>query len=439
MKPIVLAFSGGLDTSFCLAYLQEKLGCEIVTVTVDTGGFDSATRQDIENRARTLGCARHITFDAVDQVYRDHIRYLIQGNVRRGGTYPLCVGAERVVQAKVIAAVAKEVGAASVAHGSTGAGNDQIRFDVALRVLCPDLEIITPIRDEGWARDESAAYLADKGLKISSETKDYSINEGLWGATIGGRETHDSWEVPPDSAYVWTTPPEAAPKQGVTLTIAFEDGLPVALDDTPVASGVELVRKLNRIGGEHGVGRGIHLGDTIMGIKGRIAFEAPAAAILIEAHRELEKLVLTRWQAHLKEQVASTYGMLLHEAQYFDPVMRDIEAFIGSSQKNVCGVVKVHLCQGRVAVLGVRSPFSIMHASAGMYGEKNTLWSATDARGFGQVFGTQSVLARQAEVRGRASFLRTRDNCTDASQTDGKHLVQETNETKRAGVEKCIS
>lgn len=394
-KRVVLAFSGGLDTSFCLLYLQEKFGYEVVTVTVDTGGFDEAALAAIESRAHELGAARHVTFDATEAVYRDHISYLVKGNIRRGGVYPLCVGAERVVQAKVVAALARELNADAIAHGSTGAGNDQIRFDVALRALCPDMDIIAPVRDEEWSREASAEWLIERGFPVSKDTKEYSVNEGLWGVTIGGKETHDSWEVPPERAYAWTVSSEAAPAQGETLTLTFEKGQAVAINGEAI-EGVALVRALNTLGATHGVGRGMHMGDTILGIKGRIAFEAPAAAILLEAHRELEKLVLTRWQGYWKEQLASFYGMLLHEAQYFDPVMRDLEAFMDSSQEPVCGEVKVRLLQGNIAVVGVRSPYSMMHAAAGTYGERNALWTAADARGFCKIFGTQSLLAMQA-------------------------------------------
>ena len=394
-QSVVLAFSGGLDTSFCLLYLQEKFGYDVVTVTVDTGGFDSDALAEIEAHAMALGAVKHIAIDATEAVFTDHISYLIKGNVLRGGVYPLCVGAERVVQAKVIAAVANQYGVKAIAHGSTGAGNDQIRFDVAIRALCPGVEIIAPVRDESWSREASAAYLTERGVEISTETKDYSINEGLWGVTIGGVETHDSWQVPPDEAYAWTTPASQAPAEGQTLTLLFEEGVPVAFAGETL-DGVSLVRKLNEVGALHGVGRGMHLGDTILGIKGRIAFEAPAAAILLEAHRELEKLVLTRWQGHWKDQLSAFYGMLLHEAQYFDPVMRDLEAFLDSSQSTVTGEVKIKLAQGSATVTGARSPFSMMHTKAGTYGERNSMWSAEDAKGFCTIFGTQSLLAMQA-------------------------------------------
>lgn len=400
---VVLAFSGGLDTSFCLLYLQKELGFDVVTVTVDTGGFDSETIAAISERATALGAVEHIHHDATQAVFDDHIAYLIKGHIKRGGVYPLCVGAERVVQARIVAQIATRLRARAIAHGSTGAGNDQIRFDVALRALCPDVELLAPVRDEQWSREACTAWLAEHGVQLPSSTTDYSINEGLWGVTIGGKETHDSWQVPPDEAYVWTVPAHQAPDAGETLTITFTQGVPTAIDGESLG-GVAIVRALNTLGAAHGVGRGIHVGDTILGIKGRIAFEAPAASILLEAHRELEKLVLTRWQAHWNTQISSFYGMLLHEAQYFDPVMRDMEAFLDSSQQTVTGEVRVKLRQGCVQVCGVQSPYSMMSAAAGTYGERNTLWSAADARGFCTIFGTQSLLAARARQRGEQAL-----------------------------------
>lgn len=395
VKTVVLAFSGGLDTSFCLVLLRER-GWRVVTVTVDTGGFDAPTLAKIQARAEALGAAEHRTVDATRAVFDDHISYLIKGNIRRGGVYPLCVGAERVVQAKFVGEVVAEIGAQAICHGSTGAGNDQIRFDVALRALCPGLEIIAPVRDESWTREGSAAYLIERGYPVESKTTTYSVNEGLWGVTIGGKETHNPSQVPPDEAYVWTTPVDEAPAGGEVLTIGFMKGLPVTLNGEPMDP-VTLLRALNARGGAHGVGRGIHLGDTILGIKGRIAFEAPAAAILLEAHRELEKLVLTRWQQHWKETLGNFYGMLLHEAQHFDPVMRDLEAFMDSSQEVVDGEAKVKICRGLVTVVGVSARYSLMNPALGTYGERNALWSGADAKGFCNIYGTQSVIA--ARVR----------------------------------------
>ena len=395
---ILLAFSGGLDTSYLLRRFVTE-GHEVHAVIVDTGGLDDGERERIAARARDLGAFDFRCVDARQRVYEQHIAWLIRANVKRGGVYPLCVGAERVVQAQAVAEQARRVSADAVCHGSTGAGNDQIRFDVAIRTLMPGARILTPIRDERISRETSAAFLAAEGFPVSAARKDYSINQGLWGVTIGGRETHDAWQYLPEEAWPTTTSPGKADPAGETITVSFEEGLPV--EAAGGAGGLGCIEPLNKIGARHGIGRGIHLGDTILGIKGRIAFEAPAAAILIEAHRELEKLVLTRWQLTQKEMLGGFYGQMLHEGNWFDPVMRDIEAFLTSSQQRVTGDVRVHLCQGRVEVHGVRSKWSLMDAGAGTYGEENRLWSAEDARGFSAVWGMQGVLAERAAGRVR--------------------------------------
>ena len=394
-KPkVVLAFSGGLDTSFCILYLKNQ-GYDVISVTVDTGGFSQGELSKLDGRSKELGAIQHITLDGKTRVFADHIAYLVKGNVLRGNVYPLCVGAERVVQARMIAEICTELGADYVAHGSTGAGNDQIRFDVALRSLCPHLTILAPVRDEEWTREASAQYLNKHGFPVTLETKDYSINEGIWGVTIGGKETHDSWEVPPSNAYPWTKPVEKLTQEAWTGILSFKAGVITAIDGQNM-SGVEAVEFLNKKGSEYGVGRGIHVGDTIIGIKGRIAFEAPGAEILIKAHRELEKLVLTRWQTMLKEQLGTFYGMLLHEAHYFDPAMRDLEAFIDSSQERVEGEVKITLQLGHVLITGVRSPYSMMNTAVGTYGEQNRMWTAQDAKGFCNLYGMQSILSTLA-------------------------------------------
>lgn len=384
---VLLAYSGGLDTSYLLRRLVKE-GAEVLAVTVDTGGLDDKERAAIATRARAMGATEYRCVDARERVYRQHIAWLIKANVRRGGVYPLCVGAERVVQAQVVAELARETKADAVCHGSTGAGNDQIRFDVAIRTLLPGARILTPIRDEGIQRETSAAFLAAEGFPMSAERKDYSINAGLWGVTIGGKETHDAWAYLPEPIWPTTTTPAKAPVGGEDVIVSFEQG--------DVVGGLATVEALNELGANHGVGRGMHLGDTILGIKGRIAFEAPAAAILIDAHRELEKLVLTRLQLTQKEALGATYGALLHEGLYFDPVVADLEAFLGSTQRRVTGDVRVHVEQGRIEVHGVRSPFSLMDARVGTYGEANKLWSNQDARGFSNVYGLQGVLAARA-------------------------------------------
>lgn len=395
---IVLAFSGGLDTSFCVPYLAETYGEPVHTVTVNTGGVTPEGAAHIESRARSLGAADHTLVDGRQDLFDHHLSYLIKGNVLRGGVYPLCVGPERVTQAQKVVDIAREIRAQAVGHGSTGAGNDQVRFDVALRLLAADLDIITPIRSLGLSRQETTQYLEQRGFDIPKKTTTYSINRGLWGTTIGGRETLTSNEALPDDAYPDTVPPAKAPDEPAEFSITFERGLPTSLDGTSMDT-VALVESLAEIGGAHGIGRGIHVGDTILGIKGRIGFEAPAPAILITAHRELEKIVLTRWQRFQKDHLSDFYGQLLHEGQYFDPVMRDIEAMIDSSQVHVTGTVRVRLFKGGIQILGCESPASMFDAGVATYGETNELWDGRDAEGFTQIYGVQALLAHRARNR----------------------------------------
>ncbi len=392
---IVLAFSGGLDTSFCVPYLRETYGEDVVTVTVNTGGFSEAQLRDVEHRAILLGAVRHITVDARADLWRDTLQFLVKGNVLRGGTYPLCVGPERVTQARKVVDVAHELGATTIAHGSTGAGNDQVRFDVAVRILGAGLKVLAPIRELALSRGATADFLEARGFDANREKATYSINRGLWGTTIGGAETHRTDGILPDSAYPDTVSPKDAPDEARILTIRFEQGVPVALGGTAMDA-VSIVETLTGLGAEHGVGRGMHVGDTILGIKGRVGFEAPAAAILLPAHRELEKLVLTRWQRTQKDHLADFYGMLVHEGQYFDPVMRDIEAFLDSSQAVVTGDVTVELFKGSARVLGATSPFSMFDTGVATYGEENTLWDGRDAEGFTKVYGVHALLATRA-------------------------------------------
>lgn len=393
---IVLAYSGGLDTSFCVPFLKEQFGEKVITVTVNTGGVAPEEADAIHARSLELGSDGHILLDGRDRLFDDHLAYLIKGNVLRGGVYPLCVGPERVVQARMIVEEARRQGARAVAHGSTGAGNDQVRFDVALRILAGDLEVITPIREHGLSRAETTAYLKQRGFDVPTSTTTYSINAGLWGTTIGGRETLDSREPVPDEAYETTAPTEA-PDQPLEMTLGWHEGVPVSIDGAELDP-VSMVERLNSIGGEHGVGRAIHVGDTILGIKGRVAFEAPAAAILITSHRELEKIVLSKWQQFQKSHLADFYGMLLHEGQYFDPVMRDVEAFIDQSQTAVSGDVRLRLYKGSIGVLGCSSPNSMFDANVATYGETNELWDGRDARGFARISAVHALLARSARA-----------------------------------------
>ena len=391
----VLAFSGGLDTSLCVVWLREELGYDVVTCTVDTGGFDAEELAEIEARSRALGASEHRTINATDELFADWIRHLIASNYRKGGVYPLSVGVERVVQAKHLVAHAREVGAAAVCHGSTGAGNDQIRFDVVLRTLAPDLKIHTPIRELGWGRQEEADYLASHGFDVDPSTTRYSINAGLWGTTIGGGETKVSDGIVPSEVYPGTVDAEQAPSAPEDLTITFERGVPTHIDGVPHAP-VALLRHLDARACAHGVGRGIHMGDTILGIKGRIAFEAAGASVVIDAHRELEKLVLTKWQAFVKTQVAEFYGMFLHEGRYLDPALRDIEALFDASQERVSGEVVVRLHRGNASVVATRSPHSLLAASNAAYGETTGLWDGRDAEGFARIAAIPSMLAHRA-------------------------------------------
>ncbi|MFT5144653.1 MAG: argininosuccinate synthase [Rhodothermales bacterium] len=395
---ILLAYSGGLDTSFCVPYLKETYNEPVITITVNTGGVAPDEAQYIHDRSLELGAERHILLDGRRRLFDDHLSYLIKGNVLRGNVYPLCVGPERVVQARMIVEEARNLGVRAVAHGSTGAGNDQVRFDVALRILAGDLEVITPIREKGLSRADSTAYLKERGFDVPASTTTYSINAGLWGTTIGGKETLDSREPVPDDAYPGTTAPQDAPDKAQEMVLTFDKGVPVAVDGQAMDP-VALVQHLNEVAGAHGVGRAIHVGDTIMGIKGRVAFEAPAAAVLISAHRELEKIVLSKWQQFHKNQLGDFYGMILHEGQYFDPVISDIEAFMDHSQEVVTGDVKLRLFKGGVHILGCSSPFSMFDANVATYGETNELWDGRDARGFARIAAVHALLARSARSK----------------------------------------
>ncbi len=393
----VLAFSGGLDTTYCAVWLREQ-GYDVHTVTVQT---DNATDEiaAVAQRARTVGVTEHHTIDARRELFDDYLRYLIFANALRGDVYPLSVSAERIVQAKRCALYAVQIGAAALAHGSTGAGNDQVRFDVAFRVFAPELKNIAPIREQQLTRDQEVAYLAQHGVDVPAKTATYSINRGLWGVTIGGGETHRSDGVLPEEAYVLTRPPARRPASADDITLAFAAGVPTALNNETMDP-VRLIAALDEVAGRHGVGRGVHVGDTILGIKGRVAFEAPAATVLITAHRELEKLVLSRQQLMWKRTLGDLYGALLHEARFFDPLMRDIEAFLESSQRRVSGTVNVRLFAGQATVLGATSPFSLLNLETAVYGERTTLWSGAEAAAFAKIYGLQDWLMARASREG---------------------------------------
>ena len=393
--PILLAFSGGLDTSFCVPWLKETFGRPVVTVTVNTGGIDAAAAAALEARALALGADAHHLVDARRDYFERVLKWLLIGNVRRGQLYPLCVGAERALQAQVVAEMAAKLGSATIAHGCTAAGNDQVRFEVALRTLAPGLEILAPVRDHAFRRPEQLAWLETRNLPVPPHGAAYSTNRGLWGVTIGGRETLTSSASLPESAWVLSPGAFDAPRPPARLAIGFERGLPVSIDGRPLEP-VALIEAIEAAAGPFGIGRGIHLGDTIIGTKGRVAFEAPAAAVLIEAHRELEKLVLSARQQRVKDLVAAAYGDLVHEGQNLDPVCRDIEALFDASQARVTGTVTVLLRPGSAFVEGVESPHSLMKASRGVYGEAAGEWTAEDARGYSKMLALPGVFWSRA-------------------------------------------
>jgi argininosuccinate synthase len=394
-KPIVLAYSGGLDTSFLVPWIAEHHGRPIITVTVDTGGIDEAAARTLAERSRALGAVEHHQIDARADYFEQVLRFLIMGNVRRGQLYPLCVGAERVMQAQTIARMARQLGTNMIAHGCTAAGNDQVRFEVALRTLAPDLEVLAPVRDKAFKRQDELDYLQKRGLPVPPFGAAYSINRGLWGVTIGGKETLTSAGSIPDHAWVLTRDAFTNPRAPERHVISFKQGRPVALDGKSL-SPVGVIEALEALAAPFGIGRGIHLGDTIIGTKGRVAFEAPAAETLLTAHRELEKLVLTPRQQRIKELVAQPYGDLVHEGQLLDPVCRDIEALLYSSQERVTGDVNVLFRPGNLFIEGVESPYSLMAASKGVYGEAAGEWTATDALGFSKIVSLTGVFHRRA-------------------------------------------
>jgi argininosuccinate synthase len=394
-EPIVLAYSGGLDTSFLVPWVAENTGRPVITVTVDTGGIDAAAASTLASRARALGSIEHHTIDARADYFEQVLRFLIMGNVRRGQLYPLCVGAERVMQAQTIALMARKLGTNTIAHGCTAAGNDQVRFEVALRTLAPELTVLAPVRDHAFQRKDELAYLEARKLPVPPWGAAYSVNRGLWGVTIGGKETLNSHGSIPDEAWVLSRDAFTKPQAPERHSISFEKGRPSALDGRRLDP-VSLIEELEVIGAKFGIGRGIHLGDTIIGTKGRVAFEAPAAEALLTAHRELEKLVLTARQQRIKELVANPYGDLVHEGQLLDPVCRDIEALLVSSQERVSGDVHVLMRPGNLFVEGVDSPFSLLAASRGVYGEAAGEWTATDALGFSKIVSLTGVFHRRA-------------------------------------------
>lgn len=379
-KKVVLAFSGGLDTSFCTKYLSEELGYEVHTAIANTGGFTDKELDAIAKRAHELGAASHVALDVTQDYYDKSIRYMIAGNILRGGTYPISVSSERTFQAITIIEYAKKIGADAVAHGSTGAGNDQVRFDLTFQILAPDMEIITPTRDMTLSREYEIDYLRKHGITADYKKMEYSINKGLWGTSIGGKETLDSRLTLPESAY----PSQITAAEPEKLTITFSKGHPTAVNGCEM-SHVDAIRAVEKAGAKFGIGRDMHIGDTIIGIKGRVGFEAAAPILIIAAHKMLEKHTLTKWQQYWKDQIGNWYGMFLHEAQYLDPVMRDMEAMLESTQTEVNGTVELTLRPYSYTLVGVDTPFDLMKTDFGDYGEVNKGWSADDVRGFTKI------------------------------------------------------
>jgi argininosuccinate synthase len=406
-RNFVLAFSGGLDTSYGLAVLVDR-GELVTTVTVNTGGFDAAELADIQTRAAALGATEHVVIDGRARLFEQFVSYILKANYLRNGVYPSCVGVERMLQAEEVTRVALARGADAIAHGSTGAGNDHVRFDAVTKALAPNLEIVGLIRDEAHTREEERDFLRDRGHPVSEITAMYSFNFGILGTTIGGEETYGSWEYLPEEAWPTTKSIADAPDEAAEVTLQFERGLPVGYEVADGGARVELgedgigvpgydtLAALNRIGAEHGVGRGIHTGQTIMGIVGRLGFEAPGMMVLMAAHRELERLVLTNAQQTIKASLGTTFGDMLHEGRYYDPLLTDIRAFLDSSQERVTGEVRVRLHKGNVIPLGCRSPHSLLDAGRRLgstYGHGSSLWTGPEARAFAHIYATAGVLA----------------------------------------------
>ncbi|NLP57391.1 argininosuccinate synthase [Lutibacter sp. B1] len=387
MEKVVVAYSGGLDTSFCVQYLQHELNLEVHSVLVNTGGFSVKELEAVEAKAYKMGVATHTNKNILDEFYEKAIKYMVFGNVLKNNTYPLSVSAERVFQAIEVINYAKGIGAKYIAHGSTGAGNDQVRFDMIFQTLAPEIEIITPIRDLKLTRQEEIEYLNKHGVEFTSEKAKYSINKGIWGTSVGGVETLTSNKALPESAY----PSQLQKTEPSEVVLHFDKGELVGLNDE-FDSPVNTILKLEEIASKYAIGRDIHIGDTIVGIKGRVGFEAAAALVTIKAHHTLEKHVLTKWQQYWKDQLGNWYGMLLHEGQYLDPVMRNIEAFLIDSQKTVTGKVIVTLKPYHFSINGIESDHDLMKSKFGEYGEENKAWTANDAKGFIKILGTANKI-----------------------------------------------
>jgi argininosuccinate synthase len=387
---VVLAFSGGLDTTYCAIYLNRIKNLEVHAVLVNTGGFDAEELKRIESHAFKLGVKSFKCIDDTDNFYKTVVKYLIFGNILKNNTYPLSVSAERIAQAMAIANYAKSIGATAVAHGSTGAGNDQVRFDMVFNIVVPNVEIITPIRDMKLSREAEIEFLKEHGVEMNFEKAKYSINKGIWGTSVGGKETLKSREYLPEEAF-----PTPVTKQGSEeVSLTFEKGELVGINDKKMSS-VEAILKLNELASGYGIGRDIHVGDTIIGIKGRVGFEAAASVVIIKAHHLLEKHTLTKWQLYWKDQLSSWYGNWLHEGQFLDPTMRNIEKFLEDTQTFVTGKVFVTLHPYRFQLNGIESEHDLMSAKFGSYGEMNNAWTGEDVKGFSKIFGNPVAIYHQ--------------------------------------------
>ena len=394
-KKVLLAFSGGLDTSFAVKYLSEDLGYEVHTAIANTGGFTDEDLAIIADKAKRLGAASHVALDITREYYDKSIRYMIAGNVLRNGTYPISVSSERIFQAIATIEYAKKIGADAIAHGSTGAGNDQVRFDLTFQILAPEIEIITPTRDMTLTREYEIDYLKKHGYEADFKKMEYSINKGLWGTSIGGKETLHSDQTLPDEAY----PSQVTVTEPEDLKLTFTKGEVTAVNGKTFENPVDAIREVERIGSRFGIGRDMHIGDTIIGIKGRVGFEAAGPILIIAAHKMLEKHTLTKWQQYWKDQVGTWYGMFLHEAQYLEPVMRDIEKMLENSQRNVTGTVTVRLRPEGYTLVGVDSPYDLMKTDFGEYGEVNKAWTADDVKGFTKILGNQMKIYHANQLK----------------------------------------
>jgi argininosuccinate synthase len=394
-EKVLLAFSGGLDTSFCAMYLAKEKGYEVHTAIANTGGFSPEELKRIEERAYKLGAKTHVTLDVTQEYYNKSIKYMVFGNVLRNGTYPISVSSERIFQAIATIEYAQKIEADYIAHGSTGAGNDQVRFDLTFDVLAGHIKVLTPTRDMVLTREYEINYLKEHGYEADFTKMEYSINAGLWGTSIGGKETLKSEQTLPESAYT----KQVVKKEEETITIDFEKGEIVGVNNVQYTDKIAAINKVEELGSAFGIGRDMHIGDTIIGIKGRVGFEAAGALLIINAHKMLEKHTLTKWQQYWKDQLGNWYGMFLHEAQYLEPVMRDIEKFLENSQQNVTGKVIIKLRPYSYTLVGVDSPFDLMKTDFGEYGEINRAWSADDVKGFTKILGNQMKIYYNVQAK----------------------------------------